>query len=62
VLIAVFPDKSNILKKIIDTVRFTLPKEVAATLKFFVVVSANGENYNVEPSTFYLDFGNCIPE
>jgi hypothetical protein len=37
-------------------------KEVAATLKFFVVVSANGENYNVEPSTFYLDFGNCIPE
>ena len=37
-------------------------KEIAATLKFFVVVSANGENYNVEPSTFYLDFGNCIPE
>lgn len=35
---------------------------VAATLRFFVVVSANGENYNLEPSTFYLDFGDCIPE
>ena len=35
---------------------------VAATLKFFVVLSANGENYNLEPSTFYLDFGDCIPE
>lgn len=35
---------------------------VAATLRFFVVVSANGENYNLEPSTIYLDFGDCIPE
>lgn len=36
-------------------------KILAATLKFFVVVSANGENYNFEPSTVYLDFGDCIP-
>ena len=37
-------------------------REVAATLKFFVVVSANGENVNFEPSKVYLDFGDCIPE
>lgn len=37
-------------------------REVAATLKFFVVVNATGENYNFEPSTIYLDFGDCIPE
>ena len=37
-------------------------REVAATLKFFVVVSANGENVNFEPSKIYLDFGDCIPD
>jgi len=37
-------------------------RQVAATLKFFVVVSANGENVNFEPSKIYLDFGDCLPE
>lgn len=37
-------------------------REVAATLKFFVVVNATGENYNFEPSKIYLDFGDCLPE
>ncbi len=37
-------------------------REIAATLKFFVVVNATGENYNFEPSKIYLDFGDCLPE
>ncbi len=37
-------------------------RQVAATLKFFVVVNATGENYNFEPSKIYLDFGDCLPE
>ncbi len=54
-------------KKVEFKVRVLLTQQgsgriLAATLKFFVVVSANGENYNLEPSTVYLDFGDCIPD
>lgn len=54
-------------KKIDYKIRVLLTQQgsgriVAATLRFFVVVSANGENWNVEPSTIYLDFGDCLPE